>query len=83
MPDSALDIGAMLGGRPALLRDACERALAYLDQVADRPVAPAKPALTDVLEPGFPLPRQGGWSTWQDDIDRSIEAVRRCALSQA
>jgi glutamate/tyrosine decarboxylase-like PLP-dependent enzyme len=34
------EIGEALAGRPALLRDACTRALAYLDGLADRPVAP-------------------------------------------
>jgi glutamate/tyrosine decarboxylase-like PLP-dependent enzyme len=59
VPDSALDIGAMLAGRPALLRDACDRALAYLDQIAGRPVAPGRQAVADLLELGFPLPRHG------------------------
>jgi glutamate/tyrosine decarboxylase-like PLP-dependent enzyme len=55
----ALDIGAELAGRPALLRDACERAISYLGGVADRPVRPTAQAVTDLLELGFPLPRQG------------------------
>jgi len=49
----------MLAGRPALLRDACERAVAYLDGVASRPVAPSEEAVAGLLELGFPLPRQG------------------------
>jgi len=57
--ESALDIEAMLAGRPALLREACDRALAYLDGVADRPVAPSKQALTDLAELSFPLPKHG------------------------
>ena len=59
MAESALDIEAMLAGRPALLREACDRALAYLDGVADRPVAPSKQALTDLAELNFPLPKHG------------------------
>ena len=35
------DVAEALSGRPALLRDACARALAYLDGLADRPVAPS------------------------------------------
>ena len=34
------DVHADLAGRPALLQEACERALAYLDGLAGRPVAP-------------------------------------------
>jgi glutamate/tyrosine decarboxylase-like PLP-dependent enzyme len=49
----------MLAGRPALLRDACERAVAYLDGVASRPVAPGEEAVAGLLELDFPLPRQG------------------------
>jgi glutamate/tyrosine decarboxylase-like PLP-dependent enzyme len=49
----------MLAGRSALLRDACERAVAYLDGVASRPVAPSEEAVAGLLELGFPLPRQG------------------------
>jgi glutamate/tyrosine decarboxylase-like PLP-dependent enzyme len=49
----------MLAGRPALLRDACERAVAYLDGVASRPVAPSEEAVAGLLELGFPLPRLG------------------------
>jgi len=37
----AHEIEADLAGRPALLQDACSRALAYLGGLADRPVAPA------------------------------------------
>jgi glutamate/tyrosine decarboxylase-like PLP-dependent enzyme len=49
----------MLAGRSALLRDASERAVAYLDGVASRPVAPSEEAVAGLLELGFPLPRQG------------------------
>jgi hypothetical protein len=38
----AHEVEADLAGRPALLRDASERALAYLGGLADRPVAPAR-----------------------------------------
>ena len=42
----ASEVEADLAGRPALLRDACSRALAYLNGLGDRPVAPAAaPAL--------------------------------------
>jgi len=58
-PEDSPDIGAELAGRPALLRDACERALRYLDKVADRPVAPGKQAVAGLDELEFPLPRQG------------------------
>jgi glutamate/tyrosine decarboxylase-like PLP-dependent enzyme len=47
--ESALDIRAMLAGRAALLRDACERAVAYLDGVGDRPVAPGQAAARDAV----------------------------------
>ena len=59
MPESALDVKATLAGLPALLRDACERGVAYLDGVADRPVALDKRALDGLLELGFPLPEHG------------------------
>jgi glutamate/tyrosine decarboxylase-like PLP-dependent enzyme len=49
----------MLAGRSALLRDASERAVAYLDGVASRPVAPSEEAVAGLLELGFPLPRLG------------------------
>jgi glutamate/tyrosine decarboxylase-like PLP-dependent enzyme len=57
--ESALDVRAMLAGRAALLGDACERALAYLGGVADRPVAPGKEAIDGLLELGFRLPDRG------------------------
>lgn len=59
MSDSALDVKAILAERPDLLRDACDRAVAYLDGVARRPVAPEQSAVADLLELGFPLPQQG------------------------
>jgi glutamate/tyrosine decarboxylase-like PLP-dependent enzyme len=59
VPESALDVQAMLAGRAALLRDACERGVAYLDGVADRPVAPGTEAIDGLLDLGFPLPKRG------------------------
>jgi glutamate/tyrosine decarboxylase-like PLP-dependent enzyme len=59
MHESALDIDAMLAERPGLFRDACERAVAYLSQMADRRVAPDQAAVANLLELGFPLPRHG------------------------
>jgi glutamate/tyrosine decarboxylase-like PLP-dependent enzyme len=53
------EVAEALAGRPALLRDACARALAYLDGLADRPVAPAA-ADVAALEPlDFALPGAG------------------------
>jgi glutamate/tyrosine decarboxylase-like PLP-dependent enzyme len=49
----------MLAGRGALLRDACERAVSYLDGVADRPVAPGQDAVDGLQKLGFPLPGRG------------------------
>jgi glutamate/tyrosine decarboxylase-like PLP-dependent enzyme len=57
--DAPLDIEAQLAARPALLRDACERAISYLGGVAERPVRPDSQAVNDLLQLGFPLPRQG------------------------
>jgi glutamate/tyrosine decarboxylase-like PLP-dependent enzyme len=59
VPESALDAKAMLAGRAALLRDACERGVAYLDGVADRPVAPGRQAIIGLDELAFPLPARG------------------------
>jgi glutamate/tyrosine decarboxylase-like PLP-dependent enzyme len=59
VPDSVLDTRAMLAGRDQLLREACDRALAYLDGVASRPVAPAPAAIDRLAELGFPLPDRG------------------------
>ena len=95
MPESALDAKATLAGRAALLRDACERGVAYLDGVADRPAAPGRQAINGLDELAFPPPASGPtmwhghramrasvsrWSTTEDDIDRSVAAVRACAL---
>jgi glutamate/tyrosine decarboxylase-like PLP-dependent enzyme len=59
VPESALDVQAMLAGRAALLRDACERGVAYLGGVANRPVAPGKEALEGLPDLDFPLPERG------------------------
>ncbi len=59
MTDRALDVESMLAGRAALLRDACERSLAYLDQVASRAVAPASTAVAALGELDVPLPHAG------------------------
>jgi glutamate/tyrosine decarboxylase-like PLP-dependent enzyme len=55
----ALDIAAMLAGRPALLHDALVRSLAYLGDVADRPVAPEPAAVEALSELDFALPGPG------------------------
>jgi glutamate/tyrosine decarboxylase-like PLP-dependent enzyme len=54
-----LDIGAELAHRPALLRDAAERAVSYLGGVADRPVQPSSAAVKELAELDFPLPSRG------------------------
>ena len=59
MADSALDIETMLSERPALLRDSCDRALAYLGGIAGRPVAPSEQAVADLCELASPLPERG------------------------
>ena len=59
MRENAPDVAAELAGRPALLRDACDRALHYLDGVAERPVAPGAQAISSLDELEFPLPRRG------------------------
>ncbi len=59
MPESALDVKDMLAGRAVLLRDACERGVAYLDRVADRPVAPGQEAVDGLAELAFRLPERG------------------------
>jgi glutamate/tyrosine decarboxylase-like PLP-dependent enzyme len=57
--NAPLDIGAELAARPALLRDSCERAIAYLGGVADRPVQPSRQAVKDLVGLDFPLPQHG------------------------
>src|SRR5262249_57018803 len=69
----AQDVAAMVAGRPALLRDACRRALAYLDGLAERRGAPGAggggapgrvrlppPPPGPAREEGRPPPREGG-----------------------
>jgi glutamate/tyrosine decarboxylase-like PLP-dependent enzyme len=52
-------IAEALARRPALLRDACARALAYLDGLADRPVAPAAADVAALGRLDFALPGAG------------------------
>jgi glutamate/tyrosine decarboxylase-like PLP-dependent enzyme len=59
MSDSPLDTEAMLAGRAALLRDACDRSLAYLGGVAGRPVAPATDAVARLTQFDASLPAAG------------------------
>ena len=56
---SAHEAPADLAGRPALLRDACSRALAYLGGLADRPVAPAAADVAALDRLDFGLPEAG------------------------
>ena len=49
----------MLAERPALLREASDRALAYLASVAERPVAPSKEAVAGLDDLDFELPAAG------------------------
>ena len=55
----APDIQTVLAGRPALLRDACRRALAYLDGLADRRVAPDGESVAALGRLDFALPGPG------------------------
>jgi glutamate/tyrosine decarboxylase-like PLP-dependent enzyme len=59
MTEPARGIQAALAGRPALLRDACRRALAYLDGLADRRVAPAGESVAALGRLDFALPGPG------------------------
>ena len=59
MAEDALDVEAMLAGRPELLHDALDRSLAYLGDVADRPVAPEQAAVDGLTELDFPLDGPG------------------------
>jgi glutamate/tyrosine decarboxylase-like PLP-dependent enzyme len=59
VPETGLEIGAMLSGRPDLLHDAFDRSLAYLGGVAGRPVAPDAAAVARLAELDFELPRTG------------------------
>ena len=58
-PVAELNVAEMLASRTALLRGACDRALAYLGGVADRPVAPGPAAVADLSELDFDLPGPG------------------------
>src|SRR5215469_7105425 len=49
----------MLVERPALLREASDRALAYLASVAERPVAPSEEAVAGLDDLDFELPTAG------------------------
>jgi len=53
------DTHADLAGRPALLQEACERALAYLEGLAGRPVAPPADAVAALRRLDFALPGSG------------------------
>ena len=55
----ASEVEADLAGRPALLRDACSRALAYLNGLGDRPVAPAAADVAALDRLDFALPEAG------------------------
>src|SRR5215475_5080795 len=59
MTGPAQDVAAMVAGRPALLQEACRRALAYLDELADRRVAPDAAAVAALDRLDFPLPGAG------------------------
>jgi glutamate/tyrosine decarboxylase-like PLP-dependent enzyme len=59
MSEPSLDIGAALAGREALLRDACDRALRYLDTLAERPVGPGPTATAGLAGLDFGLPPCG------------------------
>jgi glutamate/tyrosine decarboxylase-like PLP-dependent enzyme len=55
----APEVQAALAGRPALLRDACQRALAYLGGLAERRVGPAAEAVAALDRLDFALPGPG------------------------
>jgi glutamate/tyrosine decarboxylase-like PLP-dependent enzyme len=59
MTTPAQDVHAGLAGRPALLQDACQRALAYLGGLADRPVGPPAGAVAALSRLDFALPATG------------------------
>ena len=59
MAEDAFDVEAMLAGRPDLLHDSLDRSLAYLADVADRPVAPGRAAVAGLSELDFSLPETG------------------------
>jgi glutamate/tyrosine decarboxylase-like PLP-dependent enzyme len=55
----ATEVRAALAGRPALLQDASQRALAYLGGLAGRPVAPPAEAVAALDRLDFALPGPG------------------------
>jgi glutamate/tyrosine decarboxylase-like PLP-dependent enzyme len=57
--EDARRVDAELAGRPALLRDACSRATAYLGGLAERPVAPTAAAVAALERLDFALPGPG------------------------
>jgi glutamate/tyrosine decarboxylase-like PLP-dependent enzyme len=59
MTGPAQDVAAMVAGRPALLQDACRRALAYLGGLAERRVAPPAEAVAALGRLDFALPGPG------------------------
>ncbi|MBO0833281.1 MAG: aspartate aminotransferase family protein, partial [Actinobacteria bacterium] len=59
MSEHGLDVPGMLAQRSTLLREACERAIAYLGSVADRPVRPTAEALANLDKLDFALPAAG------------------------
>src|SRR5262245_43531620 len=59
MTGPARDVAAMVAGRPALLQDACRRALAYLDGLTERGVAPDAEAVAALDRLDCPLPGPG------------------------
>jgi glutamate/tyrosine decarboxylase-like PLP-dependent enzyme len=54
-----MDIKTMLAARAELLRDALDRSLAYLEGIADRPVAPDAESVSRLDELDFDLPATG------------------------
>ena len=59
MTEPGADVPAILAGRPALLEDACRRALAYLGGLGERRVAPAAQAVAALGGLDFALPGPG------------------------
>jgi glutamate/tyrosine decarboxylase-like PLP-dependent enzyme len=56
MNEPASDVAAMLGGRSALLQDACQRALGYLGGLSERRVGPSAADVAGLDRLDFPLP---------------------------
>ncbi len=59
MTTADTDISGLLAERPALLADACQRALRYLAGLDSRPVAPAPAGLAGLDRLDFALPETG------------------------